>query len=126
MTNGWRRIEAASQTCAGWPVTEWRCLVRRQIFLVLAVVGLIRPYYFLISFLLEYGFDARLFLKQLFGTPISIFFAVDLLLSCVVFMIYAGRETNRYSIKHTWICTVALFTIGLSCALPLFLYLREP
>ena len=99
--------------------------MRRQIYLVLAVVGLIVPYYFLISFLLTYGFDARLFLRQLFGTPVSIFFAADLILSCVVFMIYSGREANRYSMKHTWICTVAIFTIGLSCALPLFLYLRE-
>jgi hypothetical protein len=101
-------------------------LMRRQIYVTLAVLGLIVPYYFFISFLATHGFDARLFLRQLFGTPISTFFAADLVLSSVVFMIYAGREANRYSIKHTWIVTLALFTVGLSCALPLFLYLREP
>jgi len=100
--------------------------MRRQIYLFLAVIGLVVPYYFLISFLIAHGFDGKLFLKQLFGTPISTFFAADLLLSCVVFMMYAGRETGRLAIKHTWICTVALFTVGLSCALPLFLYVREP
>lgn len=98
----------------------------RRMYLVLAIIGLIVPYYFLISFLLAHGFDARLFLKQLFGTPISIFFAADLVLSCLVFGIYSGREASRYSMSHTWICMVALFTVGLSCALPLFLYLREP
>lgn len=100
--------------------------MRRNIYLFLAVIGLIVPYYFLISFVATYGLDGRLFLKQLFGTPISIFFAVDLFLSCVVFVRYLGQETNRLSIKHTWICVVALCTVGLSCALPLFLYLREP
>ena len=100
--------------------------MRRQIYFVLAVVGLIIPYYFLVSFVLANGFDARLFLRQLFGTPISTFFAVDLLLSCVIFMMFSGREAKRYAMNHVWISTVALFTVGLSCALPLFLYLREP
>jgi len=100
--------------------------MRRNTYLFLAVIGLIVPYYFLISFLATHGLDGRLFLKQLFGTPISTFFAVDLLLSCVVFAIYSGREANRYAMKHAWLCMVALCTVGLSCALPLFLYLREP
>lgn len=100
--------------------------MRRQIYLVLAVLGLIVPYYFLIAFLLAYGLHIQTFFKQLFGTPISTFFAVDLVLSCIVFMIFAGREASRYSMKRTWLPMVALFTVGLSCALPLFLYLREP
>ena len=100
--------------------------MRRQVYLFLAVIGLIVPYSFLISFLVTQGLDGRLFVKQLFGTPISAFFAVDLLLSCIVFVLYFRQEIKRHSIKHAWVCLVALFTIGLSCALPLFLYLREP
>ena len=100
--------------------------MRRNTYLLLAVIGLIVPYCFLISFLTAYGLDGRLFLKQLFGTPISTFFAVDLLLSCVVFARYLRQEAKRHSIKNAWLCMVALSTVGLSCALPLFLYLREP
>jgi len=100
--------------------------MRRQICLVFAVIGFIVPYYFFISFLVTNGLNVPLFFKQLFGTPASAFFAVDLVLSCVIFMMYSGREASRYSMKHAWIPTVALFTVGLSCALPLFLYLREP
>ncbi len=100
--------------------------MNRKIYLVLAVAGLIIPYYFLFSFLLTHGLDGRLFVKQLFGTSISTFFAVDLFLSCIVFMMFSGREAARLAMSHTWISTVALFTVGLSCALPLFLYLREP
>jgi len=100
--------------------------MRKNTYLMLAVTGFIVPYYFLISFLTTYGLDGRLFLKQLFGTPISTFFVVDLLISCVVFVLYFGQETKRYSIKHAWISLVALCAVGLSCALPVFLYLREP
>ena len=100
-------------------------MTRKHIYLLLAVVGFIAPYYFLISFLMMHGLDARLFIQQLFGSPISTFFAVDLLISAVVFVFYVGHEAARYSMKHQWIYLIALCTVGLSFALPLFLYARE-
>ena len=97
----------------------------KHLYLLLAIIGLILPYYFLIMFLAAYGLDARAFLQQLFGTQISTFFAVDLLLSSVVFVIYLRHEARRYSIKRRWLYLIALLTVGLSFALPLFLYVRE-
>lgn len=98
---------------------------RKYIYLLLAIPGFIIPYYFLISFLMTHGFDAGLFFKQLFGTPISAFFAVDLIVSSVVFIVYLKQEAARHSVKRQWIYLVALFTVGLSFALPLFLFVRE-
>jgi hypothetical protein len=49
----------------------------KHIYLILAAVGALVPYYFFLSFLRTYGFDAREFVHQLFGTPIASFFAVD-------------------------------------------------
>jgi hypothetical protein len=97
----------------------------KHLYLVLAIIGLIVPYYFLIMFLAAHGLDARAFLQQLFGTQISTFFAVDLLLSSVVFVIYLRHEARRYSVDHGWLYLIALLTVGLSFALPLFLYVRE-
>ena len=97
----------------------------KHLYLVLAIVGMVVPYYFLISFFWTHGLDGRAFLQQLFGTWISTFFAVDLLLSSVVFVIYLRREARRYSIKHWGLPLVALCAVGLSFALPLFLYIRE-
>jgi hypothetical protein len=97
----------------------------KHLYLVLAIVGMVVPYYFLISFLMAHGLDGRTFLQQLFGTQISTFFAVDLLLSSVVFVIYLRHEARRYSIKHWGLHLVALCVVGLSFALPLFLYFRE-
>jgi len=98
---------------------------RKQLYLIFAILGLICPYYFFISFLIAHGLDGKLFLQQLFGTPISTFFAVDLLLSCVIFVSYLSSEAKRYSISRTWIYILALCTVGLSFAFPLFLYARE-
>ena len=98
---------------------------KKHLYLVLAIVGMVVPYYFLISFLTAHGLDGRAFLQQLFGTQISTFFAVDLLLSSVVFAIYLRNEARRYSIKHRWLYLIALCAVGLSFALPLFLYVRE-
>ena len=97
----------------------------KHLYLVLAVIGIVGPYYFLITFLQAHGLDGKAFLQQLLGTQISTFFAVDLLLSSVVFVIYLRHEARRYSIKHRWLYLIALLTVGLSFALPLFLYVRE-
>ena len=98
---------------------------RKLVYLLLAVPGFILPYYFLISFLITHGFAARVFLNQLFGTPASTFFAVDLLISCVVFMMFLRREAERHAMKYQWVYWISLLTVGLSFALPLFLLARE-
>ena len=98
---------------------------RKHIYLVLAAIGFVAPYYFFISFLAAHGLDGKEFVGELFGTRISTFFAADLLVSCVVFVRYLGQESSRYSIKHSWVYILALLTVGLSFALPLFLYARE-
>lgn len=97
----------------------------KHLYLILAVIGLVAPYYFFISFLMAYGWDGKVFLAQLFGSEISTFFAVDLLLSSVVFVVFLCRESRRNSMRHQWVYLLALVTVGLSFALPLFLYIRE-
>lgn len=99
--------------------------MRKNVYLILAIVGFALPYYFFVSFLATNGFQFRVFLQQLFATPISSMFAVDLFISSVVFLVYLRREAARYNIGKRWLYTVVLLTVGLSCALPLFLYVRE-
>jgi hypothetical protein len=98
---------------------------RKHLYLILAVIGFIVPYYFLISFIKAHGLDGEAFVQQLFGTSISAMFAADLLVSCVVFAIFVRREAARYAIARWWLYLIALLTVGLSFALPLFLYVRE-
>jgi hypothetical protein len=98
---------------------------RQQLYLILALLGFVGPYYFFISFLAVHGFDAKAFLQQLFGTRISAFFAADLIISCLVFVVFLRQESPRLAIPRRWLYLLALVTVGLSLALPLFLYARE-
>jgi hypothetical protein len=97
----------------------------KHLYLIMAIAGAVTPWYFAIPFFLAHGLDARAFMQQLFGTPIAAAFAADLLLSCVVFVIYFRREAARVGIERRWPYVVALVTVGLSFAFPLFLFARE-
>ncbi len=97
----------------------------KHLYLVLAVIGLVLPYYFLITFLTVHGLDGKAFLQQLFGSQISTFFAVDLLIASIVFIVWLRREAKHYSIQNWWLYLIALCVVGLSFALPLFLFVRE-
>jgi hypothetical protein len=97
----------------------------RRLYLILAAAGFVVPYYFLIGFLTANGLNLRLLIEQLFGTPISTFFAVDLIITAVVFWVFSYQEARRLQLRRWWAYVVATLLIGPSFALPLFLYIRE-
>ena len=95
----------------------------KNIYLIIFIAGVIIPYYEFLRFIFENGFDIRLFFEQLLATPISRFFAYDVLLSAIVLLIFILKE--KTGIKNYWISILVTFTIGVSAGLPLFLYQRE-
>ena len=98
---------------------------RKSIYLALALIGLFAPYCFLFKFLAADGFNLQLLSQQLFANNISTFFAVDLIISTLIFWIYMIAETNTLQMKNWWLYILASLIVGLSFALPLFLYFRE-
>jgi uncharacterized protein DUF2834 len=98
---------------------------RKSIYLALALIGLLAPYCFLFKFLAADGFNLQLLSQQLFANNISTFFAVDLIISTLIFWIYMIAEANTLQMKNWWLYILASLTVGLSFALPLFLYFRE-
>lgn len=99
--------------------------MRRNIYLTFAIIGLLAPYYFLFKFLGANGFNIPLLIQQLFANNISIFFAVDLIISIIIFWVWMFDEASRLNMKNSWGYVLASLTVGLSFALPLFLYFRE-
>ena len=97
----------------------------KLLYLILAIAGFILPHYFFISFLAANGLNLSLLIEQLFGTHIAAFFAVDLLITAVVFWVFVYREASRLQMKRAWVYVAATLLIGPSFALPLFLYFRE-
>src|SRR5262245_26974254 len=99
--------------------------MRKNIYFVFALIGFFVPYYFLFQFLSESGFNIPLLLSQLFANNISTFFATDLIISIIIFWIWMIAEANRLQMKNSWLYILATLLVGLSFALPLFLYFRE-
>jgi hypothetical protein len=97
----------------------------KRLYLILAIAGFILPYYFFISFLTANGLNLSLLIGQLFATPISTFFVVDLLITALVFWVFLYQEARRRQMKRWWVYLVATLLVGPSFALPLFLYFRE-
>ena len=83
------------------------------------------PYTILIPWLAEHGVDVRLFVSQLFVTGPASIFAADVLFAAVVFILFVLVEGRRLGIRHLWLPPLVVFAIGLCCALPLFLAMRE-
>ena len=100
-------------------------MTRKNLYLVLAFLGLVLPYWFFFRFLDANGLNVSLLVRQLFANDISTFFAVDLILSTVVFWIFMMSEAGKLRMKNRWLYILATLVVGLSFALPIFLYFRE-
>ena len=98
---------------------------KKTVYITLAAIGLLIPYYFLFRFFRENSFDIPLLIQQLFANNISTFFAIDLVISILVFWVYMFVEANKLRMENSWIYLLASLLVGLSFALPLFLYFRE-
>jgi hypothetical protein len=95
---------------------------RRNIFLLLAIAGFIAPYYF---FLQVRGFDLNGVFQLFAASPILGGTAMDLLISVIVFWFFMFTEAKKLDMKNSWVYLLATLLVGLSFALPLFLYFRE-
>lgn len=97
----------------------------KKFYVVIMGLGLIISYSIFIPFFADHGMDMSLMINQAFANRISSVFAIDLILSAIVaivFMIYQGRKIK---LKFYWIPIACTILIGLSFGLPLYLYLRE-
>jgi hypothetical protein len=99
--------------------------MKKNIFLILAIIGLLVPYYFFFRYFGENGFNLQLLMQQVFANNISSAFAMDLIISVIVFWVYLFAESHRLQMKNAGLYVLATLFVGLSFALPLFLYFRE-
>ena len=97
----------------------------RHVFAVLAVLGAALPLWQFAPFLRDHGLDFPLLVQQLFSTPVSGFFGMDVIVSAVVLFVLVFVEGRRLGMRHLWVPVIATLLVGVSLGLPLFLYLRE-
>lgn len=97
----------------------------RRLYLVAAVIGAVIPLLFFFSFFQEMGLDLPAFVAALFVNGAAGGFSADLLLSSFVFWAFMHQQQRRAHGPSPWPFVALNLGIGLSCALPAYLYARE-
>ena len=97
----------------------------KAIYLALCLLGTILTYWQFLPWVVEHGLNLRLLVQELFVNRISAFFGMDVIMSAVTLVVFLRIEGSRQRIKARWLPILALLTVGVSLALPLFLYMRE-
>ena len=94
----------------------------KYVYLVLAILGTVIPYFFFLQHMGPEGLALNSFIADAFANPAASGFTADLLISSLVFWIYmfnAGEDAPK-----PWTFIAMNLFIGLSCALPAYLYWR--
>lgn len=99
-------------------------MTARNFYLAMAAFGTVVPWLFFGSFFARYGLDVPIFLQSLFANGAAGGFTADVLISIVVFWVWSWRDAARRDVARWWLVLPASFLVGLSLALPLYLYLR--
>jgi hypothetical protein len=97
----------------------------KHAYLVLCVLGTVVPYSQFVLFAQENGLRLGLMVQQLFVNHVSAFFGLDVIVSAIVVWIFVGVEGRKVGVSRLWLPRAAVLTVGVSLALPLFLYMRE-
>ncbi len=97
----------------------------KRLYLVLTIVGAILPYFFFTQFIVSHGVDLPGFISALFVNPPTAGFTSDLLFSSFVFWIMMFQEKKHSNGPNPMTFIALNLTIGLSCALPAYLYAKS-
>src|SRR5882672_5730180 len=95
------------------------------LYLVAAILGTILPLSQFVPFLAAHGFDMPLFFRQLFENSVSAFFGMDDIVSSLVLWLFAFSDGRRRGMRNLWLYVVCNLAVGVSLALPFFLFFRE-
>ena len=83
----------------------------RTLYLGLCVAGTVLPLAQFVPFLMEHGLDPRLFVEQLFASPVSGFFGMDVIVSSLVLWVLA-RSDVALSVSEVHAFHVFMFATG--------------
>ncbi|HWT89140.1 MAG TPA: DUF2834 domain-containing protein [Candidatus Angelobacter sp.] len=96
----------------------------RAFLIVSCLAGIVIPYWFALPFFLIHGANFSLFFEEAFGTRISSFFAADLIVASVIFLVWSWKDARERGISGWWVVLLSNLVVGLSLALPLYLLKR--
>jgi hypothetical protein len=116
--NGHKSLGSFSNQVDGETIMQW-------LFLITAILGAALPLSYLSPFLATHGLDIPLLFRQLFENNVSAFFGTDVIVSSVALWLLLFSEGRRRGMRNLWLYVVCNLAVGVSLALPLFLFFRE-
>lgn len=98
----------------------------KKLYLIFFILGATVPGIFFTFIFLQHGFDFQLFFQRIMEDPLLLYLMIDLLLAATVFVLYVFSACKKENMWSTFFMTILLlFLLGLSAALPYFLFKRE-
>ncbi|NVK72655.1 hypothetical protein C0J08_04980 [Marinomonas sp. CT5] len=94
-------------------------------YLVLAILGTLIPYGAFVPWLMQNGIDIPQFFTEMMANPISIFAWLDVFVAAITLLGFILHDGQKNQVKWRYIAIVGTLSVGVSCGLPLYLYLRE-
>jgi Terpene cyclase DEP1 len=102
----------------------WTLSPLRRIYLALAVWGAIHPMYWFLAYMRDTGTGLRGLIAAWYVNASTTGLTWDLTIAATALTIWIIAETR---VRRNWVALVAIlatFGIGVSCGLPLYLFLR--
>jgi len=97
----------------------------KKLYLLLAVIGAIVPYFFFFQFFQAEGINISAFVSALFVNGAAGGFTADVLLSSFIFWLFMFKQVKESNGPKPYLFIFLNLAIGLSCALPAYLYAKE-
>lgn len=97
----------------------------KTLYLILAVVGATIPYIFYVGFIQENGLDMMAIYEAAFANGIAGGLTADLLISSFAFWAAAIEMWHSDRGPAPWAFIIVTLLVGLSLALPLYLFVRH-
>jgi hypothetical protein len=98
----------------------------KRFYLITAILGAVIPYFFFIQHFVTDGVSLGGFVGGVFATPAASGFAADLLITSFVFWVVMYVRQRQGKGPNPILFIVVNLFIGLSCALPAYLYVITP
>lgn len=96
----------------------------RIFYLVMMVIGTVLPWYFFSGYIAANGAGLADFLGSMYANGAAGGAVTDLFVSAAVFWVWSFGDAKRAGVAHWWLVVPATLAVGLSLALPLYLWMR--
>ncbi|MEL6470942.1 MAG: DUF2834 domain-containing protein [Cyanobacteria bacterium J06623_4] len=120
-------MDSAKTTQISLPTAANRSANYNAIYFICSVVSLVISWSIFAQFLFSGTASVDGFFAEAFATPVATLVSSDVLLSAVIFLIWARVELKRLGMPSSRmvIYAIATFSVGVCFGLSLFLYQRE-